>query len=164
MAGAKSKPDPDERIRRDALARLARRPLSRSRLADALLKRWKDADAVARTIGALAGAGLIDDRAFADEAVRQIRARGPLAPRALVLRLVKLGVPRALAEERIAAATADDDPADGARALAEQRLSRMPETLPTETKRRRIAGLLARRGYDAEAIAGALERLGRDDD
>ncbi len=164
MAGVRSKPDLDERVRRDALDRLARRPLSRSRLADALLKRWKDADAVSRTIDALAGAGLIDDRAFADEAVRQIRARGPLAGRAIVQRLVKLGVPRALAEERVAVAASDDDPAEDARALAAQRLSRMSVSLPTETKRRRIAGLLARRGYDAETIAGTLDRLDRDDD
>lgn len=164
MPRVQNKLDLEERVRRDALARLGRRPLSRARLTDALVTRWKDAEAVSRTIDALADAGLLDDRAYADEAIRQLRLKGPIAPRALKHKLLRLGVPSGVADESISAATADDDPAADARSLAERRLARMPTSLPTETKRRRVAGLLARRGFDAEAIAAALSGLGRDND
>ncbi|RMH26002.1 MAG: recombinase RecA [Planctomycetota bacterium] len=147
------------RVRRDALARLARRPMSRARLAAALIARWGDERAVSEVLDSLARAGLIDDRAFADEAIRQALAEAPAAEAYLVARLVGLGVDEALARQRAAAALANHDEDADARALARECLARAPESLPIEARLRRVAGRLARRGYDEETVRSALDGL-----
>jgi len=149
----------DERIRRDALARLAKRPMSRTRLSAGLVKRWSDSGAVESVVAGLTRAGLLDDRAFADEAIRQALAKEPAAEAMLVHRLLALGVDESLARDRAAAALAGRDPLADARDLARATYASYPASTPHTTRLRRTAGLLARRGFDEDAIESALAKL-----
>lgn len=148
---------PLDRIRRDALTRLGRRPMSAHKLEQALCRRWKDTDAVEQVIADLRSSGLINDQTFAREAIRQELAKAPIAAPALVRRLVSLGVDEPLAQDETRNALADQDPNAGAARLVAHRLSRMSMDLPKATKARRLAGALARRGFDATTIQEAIE-------
>ncbi len=139
-------------IKRDALRRLGRRAMSCGKLRDALVKRWSDVDEVNEVIAELERAGLLNDRKFAQEAIRQELAKSPAANRALVRRLKLLGVDETIAREEVELATEDRDLRGDARAFAERRLRAMSPKLTDEAKVRRLSAALARRGFDYELI------------
>ncbi len=102
-------------------------------------------DAAARALDRLAEVGLIDDQSFAVEFVRAKRAERGLAVRELSRQLRTKGV----GDEAIEAALADtseDAERETARQLAERKLRTM-SGLDAKVKVRRLAGLLARKGY-----------------
>lgn len=148
-----------DRIRRDALDRLSRRPMSRSRLADALTRRWKNEPGVRDVIARLERAGLLDDRAFAAEAIRQELARAPAGAELLVQRLLGLGVDEELARDQAARTLEGSDPRADARTLAESRLRSIPARLPRPDRARRLGAVLARRGFDMDTIEEVVRAL-----
>lgn len=158
MAGESVNPSLDA-IRRDALRRLGRRPMSRAKLLEALTRRWKDADAAESVVSQLEAAGLIDDRAFAQEVIRQEFCKGPAAAPALSRRLMTLGVDESLAiaeaEHAVAGANLEDDALRYGASL----IASMPADAPDEAKARRLARSLARRGFDDDVIQSVIERL-----
>lgn len=149
----------DDAIKRDALRRLGRRAMSRAKLREALVRRWKDEDAVGAVVAELEQAGMLNDRAFAQEAIRQELRKSPAAPRALTHRLLTLGVESDIARDEVERAFADRDLRADAIEFAQKRLRRMGRSLSDDAKARRLAGAMARRGFDSDHIRAALDAM-----
>jgi regulatory protein len=109
--------------------------------------------------------GLVDDEAYAQMLVRSQQAGRGLARRALARELRTKGIEDQVAEAALESIS-DADEHDRARALVERRLTAM-HGLGIEVQTRRLAGMLARKGYSSsvtyavirEAIAEAPEHL-----
>ena len=137
--------DPESVARGIVLRRLTAAPRSRAELAADLAARDVPDDLATRVLDRFTEVGLIDDLAYAQTLVRTRRESRGLARRALQQELRRKGV----GEEEAAVALEDlsiDDEVATAQALVAKRL---PSTrgLPYETRVRRLAGLLARKGY-----------------
>ena len=122
-------------------------PRTRAELAAVLRTKGVEDDVADEVLGRFEQVGMIDDALFAQMWVTsRHRGRG-LATRALSQELRRKGVD----DSSIAEAVATLDPeqeADTARALVERKL-RATAGLPTDARVRRLAGLLARKGYPA---------------
>jgi regulatory protein len=134
---------------------IARRPRTESDLRAALTRVGFAPELVERALARLGELGLVDDHAFAEAWVAE-RARRGLSERALVAELEAKGVPRSIAEVAVGAAALDDG--ERARALAVAHLERL-RGLPPARQAARLQGLLARRGYSAEAVEGAVRAV-----
>ena len=144
----------------DALTGQAR---TRKELADKLAKREVPDDVAAELLDRFTDVGLIDDGTFAQQWVEsRHRSRG-LAPRALAQELRRKGV----GDEETRAALEQIDESDqreAARALVERKLRSM-RGLDPQVATRRLAGMLARKGYGAGlAFSVVREALAEGDD
>lgn len=104
----------------------------------------------------LAAVGLIDDRAYAVEWMTSRRRRG-LAPRAIAGELRRRGVDEVIIRETVDTVDPDDVLA-AATALARMRCRTMVG-LPEPVKVRRLAAMLARRGYSPEVVFQAIRHV-----
>lgn len=108
------------------------------------------ADAVVERLTAM---GLLDDAAFARQFARS-KALGPgHSRRRLAVELRRKGVAREVADSAIEEAMAEDDVDE--KAIVERVARKKLRTLggvDRETRRRRLHGFLARRGYDLDEI------------
>jgi regulatory protein len=155
--------DPEARARQVCLRLLTLAPRTRAQLAEALRKRGIPDEAADKVLSRFADVGLIDDAAFARAWVESRHYSRGLAGRALSAELKQRGV----AAEEIRAAIDEqlgpDAEASAARRLVERKLAASRE-LPPEQRTRRLAGLLARKGYPAglafRVIREALEAEG----
>jgi regulatory protein len=156
--------DPEAAALEICLRLLTAAPRTRAQLDQALRRRGVPQGAADAALDRLAGAGLIDDAAFARAWVdTRHRGRG-LARRALAAELRQRGVDTG----DVRAAVADLGPeqeAAAARRLVEAKLA-ATRGLPLATRMRRLTGLLARKGYPAgmayRVIREALEQEGID--
>ncbi len=144
----------------DALTGQAR---TRKELADKLAKRDVPEEVASELLDRFTEVGLIDDESFAQQWVEsRHRSRG-LAPRALAQELRRKGV----GEEEAKQALEQIDEADqrtAARALVDRKLRSM-RGLDPQVATRRLAGLLARKGYGAGiAFSVVREALADSDD
>jgi regulatory protein len=155
--------DPEARAREICLRLLTLAPRTRGQLADALRKRDIPDEAANEVLGRFEDVGLIDDAAFARAWVESRHHSRGLAGRALSAELEQRGV----APDEIRAAIEDqlgpDAEADAARRLVARKLPGT-KTLSPEQRTRRLAGMLARKGYPAglafRVIREALEAEG----
>jgi regulatory protein len=138
-------------------------PRTRAQLAAALFKKGVPDEVAERVLARFADVGLIDDAAFARAWVESRHHSRGLAGRALSAELKRRGV----APEEIRAAIDEqlgpDAEVSAARRLVEAKL-RSTSGLPPERRTRRLAGMLARKGYPAglafRVIREALEAEG----
>jgi regulatory protein len=139
--------DPEGVGRTILLDSLTGQARTRKELADKLAKREVPDDVASELLDRFTDVGLIDDGAFAEQWVEsRHRSRG-LAPRALAQELRRKGV----GDEETRAALEqidEDDQRAAARALVERKLRSM-SGLDHQVATRRLAGLLARKGYGA---------------
>ena len=121
------------------------------------------ADLAERLLDRFTEVGLVDDQAFARSWVESRQRSRGLARRALAQELRRKGVD----DETTRTALDDLDPADeeeAARALVRKKL-RSLRGVDRTTATRRLAGLLARKGYPAAmAFAVVREELGAAED
>ena len=160
-ASAREK-DPRALAREVCLRLLTLAPRTRAQLADALRKRGIPDDAADDVLGRFADVGLIDDAAFARAWVESRHHGRGLSGRALTTELRRRGV----ADEEIQDAVAElgpDAEVAAARSLVERKLA-STRGHPPEVRTRRLAGMLARKGYPAglafRVIREALESEG----
>jgi SOS response regulatory protein OraA/RecX len=154
---------PEERARQVCLRLLTLAPRTRAQLADALRKRGIPPETADEVLGRFEDVGLIDDAAFARAWVESRHHSRGLAGRALSAELKQRGVAadeiRAAIEERLG----PDAEVSAARRLIDRKLA-STRGLPPEQRTRRLAGLLARKGYPAglafRVIREALEAEG----
>lgn len=151
--------DPEERARQVCLQQLALAPKTRTQLKEALCKRGIPDDVADTVLGRFAEVGLIDDAAFARAWVESRHYSKGLAGRALSAELRRRGVNDE--EIREAVATLDPDAeAETARRLVQQKLA-TTKGQPDQARTRKLAGMLARKGYPAglafRVIREALE-------
>lgn len=141
-------PDPVEWAREIALRMLTGSPKTRAQLAEGLRRRNCPDDIADQVLDRLEGVGLVDDASFAADFVRHQQATKGLSARALSQRLRAKGVD---AETARAALDGLDPRVEEAQAreLVAKRL-RSLHGLDVLVQTRRLAGLLARRGYDVD--------------
>ncbi|MFG2196967.1 recombination regulator RecX [Streptomyces sp. NPDC048639] len=155
---------PEEQARAICLRLLTGTPRTRKQLADALRKRSIPDEAAEEVLSRFEGVGLIDDAAFADAWVESRHHSRGLARRALARELRTKGVDSAVIDEAVGQLDPEQEERT-ARELVERKL-RATRGLERQKRIRRLAGMLARKGY-AEGLAlrvvrSALEAEGED--
>jgi regulatory protein len=155
--------DPEARARQVCLTLLTLAPRTRAQLAAALRKRGVPDEVADEVLGRFQDVGLIDDAAFARSWVESRHYSRGLAGRALSAELRQRGVAadeiRAAIDEQLS----PDAEAGAARRLVDRRMAGT-RGLPAEQRTRRLAGMLARKGYPPglayRVIREALEAEG----
>ncbi|MGW3443405.1 recombination regulator RecX [Streptomyces sp. NPDC001076] len=156
--------DPAERARAICLRLLTGTPRTRKQLADALRKREIPDDVVEEVLSRFEEVGLINDSAFADAWVESRHHGRGLARRALAQELRTKGVDSALIDEAVAQLDSEQEE-ETARELVARKL-RSTRGLDRDKRIRRLAGMLARKGYSEgmalRVVRRALEEEGED--
>lgn len=161
-AAQESEADPYEVARAIVLRQLTAAPRSRKQLEDKLLQRNCDPDVAAEVLDRMETVGLVDDEAYAHMLVRSQQQGRGLARRGLAHELRKKGVDEQTAEVALEAEVT----AEGERARAEELVAKKLRTmsgLDRQVKTRRLAGMLARKGYSGE-LAYSVIREALDQD
>ena len=158
---AVSEADAESVARAIVLRQLSMAPRSRAQLEKKLRQRGCDDDVAATVLDRLTEVGLIDDEAYAQMLVRAKQSDKGLARRALAHELRKQGIDQEIADEALGQVGAGDE-----RLRAEQLVAkklRSMRGLAPDVQTRRLAGLLARKGYSGEVawpiIRDAVDRL-----
>ncbi|MEV6022278.1 recombination regulator RecX [Streptomyces sp. NPDC052036] len=156
--------DPVEQARAICLRLLTGSPRTRKQLADALRKREIPDDVAEEVLSRLEEVGLIDDGAFADAWVESRHHGRGLARRALARELRTKGVDSTLIGEAVGQLDTEQEEAT-ARELVARKL-RATRGLDRDKRLRRLAGMLARKGYSEgmalRVVRQALEDEGED--
>ncbi|MFD8725192.1 recombination regulator RecX [Streptomyces sp. NPDC059629] len=156
--------DPAERARAICLRLLTGNPRTRKQLADALRKREIPDDVAEEVLSRFEDVGLINDSAFADAWVESRHHGRGLARRALAQELRTKGVDSTLIDEAVAQLDSEQEE-ETARELVARRL-RSTRGLDREKRIRRLAGMLARKGYSEgmalRVVRRALEEEGEE--
>jgi regulatory protein len=155
--------DPEARARQVCLTLLTLAPRTRAQLAVALRKRGIPDGVADEVLARFEHVGLIDDAAFARSWVESRHYSRGLAGRALSAELKQRGVAadeiRAALDEQLS----PDAEVAAARRLVERRIAGT-RGLPADQRTRRLAGMLARKGYSSglayRVIREALEAEG----
>jgi regulatory protein len=151
--------------RQIVLRQLAMAPRSRAQLEEKLAQRDCPADVAAAVLDRMTEVGLVDDEAYAQMLVRSQHVGRGLAKRALARELRTKGIDDDLTQAALASIP-DALERDRARELVDKKLRSM-HGLGVAVQSRRLAGMLARKGYSPnmtyavirEAIADAPEHL-----
>jgi regulatory protein len=155
--------NPEARARELCLQLLTFSPRTRAQLADALRKRDIPDEVADEVLGRFEDVGLIDDAAFARAWVESRHYSRGLAGRALSAELKQRGVDAEKIRTAIDEQLGPDAEISAARRLIEKKLA-ATRGLPPEVRTRRLAGVLARKGYPAglayRVIREALESEG----
>lgn len=156
--------DPAEQARAICLRLLTGTPRTRRQLADALRKREIPEDVADEVLSRFEEVGLIDDSAFAGAWVESRHHGRGLARRALARELRTKGVDSALIDEAVGQLDAEQEEFT-ARELVARKL-RATRGLDRDRRLRRLAGMLARKGYSEglalRVVRQALEAEGED--
>lgn len=153
-------PDPHDWARQIVLRQLTAAPRSRAQLEDALRRKHCPAEVAGAVLDRMEEVGLVDDEAYAGMLVRSQQAGRGLARRALRQELRKKGVD----DDTAAAALAEVDPhaeEERARELVGKKMRSMHGLEPS-VQTRRLAGMLARKGYDAEVAMRVVREAVRE--
>ncbi|MCC6906486.1 MAG: regulatory protein RecX [Phycisphaerales bacterium] len=142
-----------------ALKHLKRRARSEAEMRAHLGERGLAGEHVEAILNRLRELGLIDDRAFAREAIEQTHRRGPAGERLMRHVLDRHGVEPETARQAIEEAGREaPSPVEQARLLVQARLPSMRD-LPSHKQAVRLLGLLARRGFDDEVAQGVVREF-----
>ncbi|MDQ0993444.1 recombination regulator RecX [Streptomyces sp. V3I7] len=156
--------DPAERARAICLRLLTGTPRTRKQLADVLRGREIPDDVAEEVLSRFEEVGLINDSAFADAWVESRHHGRGLARRALARELRTKGVDSSLIDEAVAQLDSEQEEAT-ARELVARKL-RSTRGLDRDKRIRRLAGMLARKGYPEgmalRVVRQALEAEGED--
>ncbi|MFF4362998.1 recombination regulator RecX [Streptomyces sp. NPDC001604] len=156
--------DPVERARAICLRLLTGTPRTRKQLADALRKREIPDEAAEEVLSRFEEVGLINDSAFADAWVESRHHGRGLARRALAQELRTKGVDSTLIDAAVSQLDSEQEEKT-ARELVARKL-RSTRGLDRDKRLRRLAGMLARKGYSEgmalRVVRQALEEEGED--
>jgi regulatory protein len=139
--------DPESVARGIVLRKLTAAPRTRAQLAADLAGRAVPEEVAERVLDRFTEVGLVDDAAFAQSWVRSRHTGRGLSRRALAHELRRKGVDDETAREAVEELGPDDEAAAAAALVAR----RLPATrgLAPEARVRRLAGMLARKGYSS---------------
>ncbi|AOU76207.1 recombination regulator RecX [Streptomyces albus] len=153
-----------EQARAICLRLLTGTPRTRAQLAEALRKRGIAEEAAEEVLARFEDVGLINDGAFADAWVESRHHGRGLARRALAQELRTKGVDSTVIEEAVGQVDAEQEE-ERARELVARKL-RSTRGLERDKRLRRLAGMLARKGYSQglalKVVREALEQEGED--
>lgn len=137
---------------------LARRTLSTQRAREKLAGTDLPSALQERVITRLQELGLLDDSAMARELIDEMHRRSPAAAPLLRHKMLQRGLSEATADEVLREKASDASPVELARQLVAQHLPRL-RRLDEVTRLRRLAGLLARRGFEEDTIEQVLSEV-----
>ncbi|MFJ6075068.1 recombination regulator RecX [Streptomyces sp. NPDC093065] len=156
--------DPVEQARAICLRLLTGTPRTRRQLADALRKREIPDEAAEEVLSRFEEVGLINDSAFAEAWVESRHHGRGLARRALARELRTKGVDAPLIDAAVSRLDSEQEE-ETARDLVDRKL-RTTRGLDRDKRLRRLAGMLARKGYPEgmalRVVRQALEEEGED--
>ncbi|MFE6774695.1 recombination regulator RecX [Streptomyces sp. NPDC057702] len=154
---APSTMDPGEQARAICLRLLTGTPRTREQLAQALRQRDIPDDVAEEVLSRFEDVGLINDAAFAEAWVESRHHSRGLARRALARELRTKGVDAALIEEAVGQLDRDQEERT-ARELVERKL-RATRGLDRDKRVRRLAAMLARKGYSEGVALRTVRRV-----
>jgi regulatory protein len=152
--------DPYEKARVICLNQLNHSARTRSHLEGVLAKRGIEPEVAESVLDRLEQVGLIDDSEFAHAWVRSRQRSKGLSRRRLASELQRAGVAKDLIEEALLI-VADEDEIAAARTLAQKKAKTLAGLEP-DASMRRIAGLLARKGYSPNTCFEVAREAVRD--
>lgn len=135
-------------------------PRSRADLEKKLAQRGCVPEVARVVLDRMAEVGLVDDEAYAGMLVRSQRAGRGLARTALRSELRKKGIDKEVIEGAVADVSDEDERAQ-ARRIVDKKLATM-HGLPAQTQARRLAAMLARKGYGSEVSYAVVRAAIRD--
>jgi regulatory protein len=147
-----------------AMEALGSRLHSRSELHKKLMRREYGEEVVDAVLDDLARMGYVDDQRFAKTKALSAAQHKQHGRRRAFMELRKAGVSGDVADKALADVYSEHDSAAVARRLAEKQAPRLKKLDPT-VARRRLVGMLQRRGFDYDAIKPVVDEvLGRGHD
>ena len=149
--------DPETVARTIVLRKLAAQARTRHELARALASRDVPEEVAEQVLDRMESVGLVDDAAFARDWVESRQQRRHLSKSALRRELQTKGVDRDRIDRAVADVESDDELA-AAETLAAKKLRTMGG-LAREVQYRRLAGVLARRGFGSGVTSTVLSRV-----
>jgi regulatory protein len=149
--------DPEGVARTIVLRKLAAQARTRHELAAALAARQVPHDVAEAVLDRMEAVGLVDDRAFARDWVESRQQRRHLSRSALRRELQTKGVDRDQIDDALTGVEAGDE-VEAALALASKKL-RSLGGLERDVQYRRLAGALARRGFNGGVTAAVLSQV-----
>ena len=156
--------DPIGHAREIVLTQLTSAPRSRAQLEEKLISRDVDPDVAEVVLDRMEDVGLVNDEELAGMIVRSQLATRRLGRRALSQELRRKGIDDEIASHTLEAEVTDDVERENALVLARKKMRTM-SNLDEAAKTRRLAGLLARKGYSGSLTWSVIrEVLGEDGD
>lgn len=143
---------------RQAMNRLNRRAMSRRDLDKKLAGLDYEQPVRDAVLDRLEEKGYLDDEAFGRALIDSTLRRKPAGPQLLRQKLYQKGIDRSLIEKLVSDATDAQDLAPGAVELARKRLKSLTR-YDIDTRKRRLYGLLARRGFNPDTISSVMAEL-----
>jgi len=156
-----AKPDKPKRSTYDrALDMLEARGRSVAELRRLLIRKGEPTEDVDAAIERLRASGLLDDANYARQLTRSKVLGAGLSKRRIQQELTKRGVARELSADAIDTVFEEEsiDEAESIERVARKKLRTLTK-LDAPTRRRRLYGFLARRGFDADDIGRVLRAL-----
>lgn len=147
---------------RQAMSKLNRRAMSRSEMARKLQELGHDTCVRQRVLDRLEELSAIDDESLGRALIDEILSRRPAGPALLGEKLLRRGLGEVLVDRLVEERLSRGVPLASASVLVAQRMPAMADLDPI-TRNRRLCGLLARRGFDADTIEQALQDLPTDE-
>jgi regulatory protein len=138
-----------------AVRLLSTRAYSENKLREKLALRQFTPEEIAAAVARLKAERLLDDRRFMEDFIRARLASRPRTGAALVRDLILRGIPRKLAQEAVQELSPPEDELPLAVEVVRRKLS-VYVSLDEPTRRRRLASLLARRGFSYATIQKVL--------
>jgi regulatory protein len=139
-----------------AMRALDQRMQSSRELRTRLMRKGFDAETIDRALEKLSDYGYLNDERFAELWIENRLAHRPRGKRMLEQELRQKGIERQVVDETVAAMDIDDRAA--ALELARKRLKSV-HGLPIEEQKKKLTGILARRGFDYGVIRTTLETV-----
>lgn len=149
---------------------VSRKPLSEAELREKLQEENLERRLIDSVVTRLKELTLVNDAALCLQIIEHINAKKPAGPALIRQKLLARKIPEPTIERMLGDLAAQRDEQSGvtptlaqAFSLAREKVKTLSDTLSIDAKRRRIAGLLARRGFDEEMIQEIIAELLPDD-
>lgn len=146
-----------DRAMKLAMQWINRKPLSEAQLTEKLREESIDDELIARVMVRLRGIGAVDDEALGGQLIDELIRNKSAGPRLLRQKLRERGLNKKLIDKLVSEHSAASSFEDALH-LAKQRLIRL-RRVPPPSRGRKLAGLLARRGYDEDTVERVISEL-----
>lgn len=156
-AALAAEPDHESVARAIALRQLAAAPRSRAQLETAMARKDVPEDVAATVLDRFTEVGLVDDVAYAEMFVRSRHEDRSLARRALAHELRAKGIAPEIAEQALEGLDVEDERRTARELVA--RKAAGTAGLDRQRRRRRLAGMLARKGYPPGLALGVVDEV-----
>lgn len=147
-----------EKATKAAMNRLNRRPMSRKQLQDKLLEKEHAPDIVQEVLDKAQAVGALDDDNYARTLARELTVHRAAGPAMLRVKLRAKGIERQVIDTIVREFEQSDVQLEQALKFGQKKMRGL-KRYDAVTKKRRLWGALARRGYGRDAIEAAMNEL-----